>query len=151
MIFFQGETPKNSLLTRLVFVPVLAFPLLLEILKGGNEMQKVTGNKEQKRILQQYMELSGQPTLRVVSKDTGIQLTRVFRLINGSQMRLDEYLVFRKKVQEKIKMECAFQALAQECEDELSLQTLFNLSRELRRALKQSRLKQENIKHLQIA
>ena len=105
----------------------------------------------QDRILKQYMEFWDDPSLRDVSQDTGIQLTRVFRLMNGSPMKLEEYLIFRGKIAEKMKLECAFSALARECEDQLSIKTLLELSQFLKRALKQNKMKNSNIKILRTA
>ncbi len=52
----------------------------------------------QARILFQYRQLFPRQTLRETAKLTGIQLTRVFRLMNGSAMKLEEYESFRKLV-----------------------------------------------------
>jgi hypothetical protein len=46
------------------------------------------------------MEIKGSPSLKIISEDTGIQITRVFRLFNGYEMKLSEYEVFKLKVDE---------------------------------------------------
>jgi len=48
----------------------------------------------QTNILKDYRALFPQDTLREISNRTGIQLTRVFRLLNGSPMKLAEYESF---------------------------------------------------------
>lgn len=48
----------------------------------------------QANILKDYRALYPQDTLREISERTGIQLTRVFRLLNGSPMKLAEYELF---------------------------------------------------------
>ena len=52
----------------------------------------------QKKIVQDYLLIYSNPTLKVISKDTGIQMTRVFRIMNGSRMKLDEYEAFKKSI-----------------------------------------------------
>jgi len=56
----------------------------------------------QKTILNQYLLLNKKPTFKEIASDTGIQVTRVFRLFNGSTMKLSEYQIFNRKVKEKI-------------------------------------------------
>lgn len=52
----------------------------------------------QNRILKEYRSIFPRFTLRETSAQTGIQLTRIFRLFNGSAMRLDEYERFHQVV-----------------------------------------------------
>ena len=47
------------------------------------------------------MLLNQEPTLKKIAADTGIQITRVFRLFNGSTMKLSEYQIFQHRVKEK--------------------------------------------------
>lgn len=53
----------------------------------------------QRKILQDYREVFGQLTFREISSMTGIQQTRVFRLFNGSPMKLCEYETFQEMIQ----------------------------------------------------
>ncbi len=106
---------------------------------------------EQKEILEQYMAVNNNPTLRWVAKDTSIQLSRVFRIMNESPMKLDEYLVFRKKIMEKMKLNQYFSVLAMECENKLSLSSIETLAQFMKRALKQKRIKNSNIKYIKSA
>ena len=107
--------------------------------------------KGQMEIIRQYMELNDNPTMRWIAEDTGIQLTRVFRLINECQMKLEEYFIFRNKVMEKLGMEKGFQSLAIECEDKLSIASISELSQLMKRALKQKRFLNSNVAYFQVA
>lgn len=49
----------------------------------------------QNAVLKKYQELYPDQTLREISKKTGIQQTRVFRILNGHEMRISEYEKFR--------------------------------------------------------
>jgi hypothetical protein len=78
----------------------------------------------QKTILKQYMLLNQEPTLKRIATDTGIQQTRVFRLLNGSLMKLSEYEIFHKKVQEKMGLTNGLESLAQECFKNLKTESI---------------------------
>lgn len=52
----------------------------------------------QSRILKEYRQHYPQHTLREISLQTGIQLTRVFRLMNGSSMKLEEFESFSQAI-----------------------------------------------------
>ncbi len=52
----------------------------------------------QKEILDQYMAKNKKPTLKFISKQTGIQMTRVFRILNGATMSVLEYERFYQLV-----------------------------------------------------
>ena len=54
--------------------------------------------KMQEQILRQYKKLKGSQSLRKMSEDTGIDSTRIFRIVHGSEMRLGEYEIFRAKI-----------------------------------------------------
>ena len=100
--------------------------------------------ESQKTILEQYLCLSDKPTLREISAETGIQMTRVFRLMNGSAMKLEEYEVFSNLVQKKMGLECALPALAQDCLKKLSPEILKELESVMRRKLALWDLKQKS-------
>lgn len=52
----------------------------------------------QTRILEEFRSLYPRNTLRETSLQTGIQLTRVFRIYNGAPMKLAEYERFHELV-----------------------------------------------------
>tara|TARA_R110002049_G_scaffold99946_2_gene243046 strand:- start:258 stop:575 length:318 start_codon:yes stop_codon:yes gene_type:complete len=75
----------------------------------------------QERTLKQYMQLRDQPCLREIAEETGIQQTRVFRILNGAKMRLDEWEIFNKIVDEA---DSDLEKLARDCLKELSIDQL---------------------------
>lgn len=55
----------------------------------------------QTNILKEYRNLFPTETLREISQRSGIQLTRIFRLLNGSSMKLSEYEVFHEIIEKE--------------------------------------------------
>ena len=96
----------------------------------------------QKTILNQYMLLNEKPTLKKISEDTGIQLTRVFRLFNGSTMKLSEYQIFNKRVKEKMGLTDGLEAIAFECSLRLSPESIKDLEVFLKRKIEVWKLTQ---------
>lgn len=86
----------------------------------------------QQRTLRQYMQLRNQPALREISTETGIQQTRVFRLLNGSRMRLDEWEIFNTIVS---KADSDLEKLARDCLNELSIDQLSSLQTMMKQKL----------------
>lgn len=54
----------------------------------------------QREVIEKFYATHGQMTLKQMSTMTGIQLTRVFRILNGYEMKLGEYLTFQKLVED---------------------------------------------------
>lgn len=96
----------------------------------------------QMTILNQYMLLNNKPTLKKISADTGIQLTRIFRLFNGSTMKLSEYQVFNRKVKEKMGLTDGLEAMAFECSLKLSPEAIKDLEVFLKRKIETWKLSQ---------
>lgn len=48
----------------------------------------------QKKVIDDVMATHNRPTLKRLSEMTGIQLTRIFRIMNGAEMKLTEYQAF---------------------------------------------------------
>ena len=96
----------------------------------------------QMTIMNQYMLLNLKPTLKEISEDTGIQLTRVFRFLNGSTMKLSEYQVFNKKVKEKMGLTDSLEEIALECSLKLSPDAIKDLEIFLRRKIETWKLTQ---------
>ncbi|MGZ3787964.1 MAG: hypothetical protein ACXVLQ_05540 [Bacteriovorax sp.] len=96
----------------------------------------------QKIVLEQYMLLNNKPTLKKISDDTGIQLTRVFRLFNGSTMKLSEYQVFQRKVKEKMGLTDSLEAIAFDCSMKLSPAAIKEIEGYLNRKIEIWKLKQ---------
>ena len=52
----------------------------------------------QTETLKRYRKMFKNEPLRVTSQKTGLQLTRVFRIFNGYEMKLSEYLSFQRVI-----------------------------------------------------
>ena len=94
----------------------------------------------QEQLLKRYQNLMNDPTLREIAADTGIQLTRIFRLFNGSEMRLKEYLLFKNRVADLEGIESDLLALVGKLEKGLPSNRLQKLKRSLSRELMYSQL-----------
>lgn len=90
----------------------------------------------QQNILNQYRELYGPQTIREMAAQTGIQVTRVFRLFNGSEMKLREYEIFHRLILLKGVEHGRILELAQEATEKLNGQTLRELEQLFERKLK---------------
>jgi hypothetical protein len=93
----------------------------------------------QNELLDKYMQLNGNPVLRKIVADTGIQLTRIFRLFNGAEMKLGEYLIFQAKVNEYVKGE-SIQNLGEKCDRVLSEEVKKEVIYELNKKIKMQKL-----------
>lgn len=89
----------------------------------------------QKIVLSQYTLLNQNPTLKKISADTGIQITRVFRLFNGSTMKLSEYQIFQQKVREKMGLTEALETIALDCSLKLSPEAIKEIETYLKRKI----------------
>lgn len=56
----------------------------------------------QKEVLTQFNSLYPKITLKEVSQKTGIQVTRIFRIFNGAEMKVSELEAFQKLIYEKL-------------------------------------------------
>lgn len=53
--------------------------------------------EKQNEIIELYFKtIKGKDTYREISEDTGIQITRIFRILNGSKMKICELEIFEK-------------------------------------------------------
>ena len=89
----------------------------------------------QKEVLTQYMQLNQLPTLKYISGDTGIQLTRVFRILHGAEMKLKEFEIFRNKVCHGLGENESLVKVAHDCQESLSPKGIQLLKVELNRLL----------------
>ena len=90
-------------------------------------------NTLQTSIIQNYRKIYPDHTLKEISNLTGIQLTRVFRILNGSEMKLSEYSAFTKITSRPKKR---ISALFDECLQKLSDMKLKEISKEIESLLK---------------
>jgi len=107
----------------------------------------------QKRIIEQYLNLNPNITLRKISSDTGIQMTRVFRILNGSEMKIAEYEIFRKKVTDKLGLCGVLEELAHECSITLSNESIKEIEALMKRKIQIKNLMKQlnNSQHLEQA
>jgi len=100
--------------------------------------------KEQKEILQRFMRLFNQPTLQEISNQTGIQITRVFRIMNFAPMKFSEYLIFKNLIDSKICPGDSFEATLDKSLNELSLDTIGDIKQQIERKLLLKKLLTKN-------
>ena len=75
------------------------------MLQGSTSNQKgVDQMSLQKKIIDRYRILFPKDNLRQISERTGIQLTRVYRLLNGKAMKTHEYEAIENVIRESIKV-----------------------------------------------
>ena len=77
----------------------------------------------QNEILEKFKILFKFPTYREISKATGIQSTRLFRIFNGYEMKLSEYIIIEKIINNK-KNICSLIRTIEECSKELEIEAL---------------------------
>ncbi len=103
---------------------------------------KAANKNTQDNLLKRYLQLRENPTLREISQETGIQLSRVFRLLNGSSMKLSEYEIFTRIVEEKMGLENSLIQMARECFEKLSRDSIVEIEFLLKRKLSLWKMKQ---------
>lgn len=94
----------------------------------------------QEITIKRYLEQFPNQSLREISTNTNIQITRVFRLLNGSPMKLMEYEAFervidQKSFQNKVTTQ-DFISTSKECLQHLSETKLNELIHEMKQSLK---------------
>ncbi|GEM_PF-4715189 len=94
----------------------------------------------QRHTLCEYMSLFERPTIVNLAKDSKIQKTRLFRLINGVDMRLSEYLVLKQRIRALNMVENSLEELAVECEQHLNSYEISELSKQMSRRVRQKKL-----------
>lgn len=82
---------------------------------------------EQDKLLARFKEVFGDPTYKEMSEISGINLTRIFRLNNGFEMKMGEYLKIKKCVDEKIATSSNIKFLFESCLEKLSVKVLKDL------------------------
>lgn len=98
-------------------------------------------SKLQKQVLETFMVEFDKPTLKEISELTGIQVTRVFRIINGYSMKVDEYEILQGLIFSKKGNATDFMSLAWDCYLDLSDKELSKLGEDLYRSLKWKMIK----------
>jgi len=98
----------------------------------------------QKKVTDCYLKLNNYPTLRFISQDTGMQLTRAFRILNGAPMRVSEYEILKEKIIERMSSEGISYFFLEESWMDLSTNELREIDYLLQKKLKIKKIK-ENI------
>lgn len=87
--------------------------------------------KLQDHILKRYRKNFPEHTLKEISETTGLQITRVFRIFNGSEMKVSEFEAFQNALEEKSYNSLHFITTAKKCLQLLSEETLQTLNNEM--------------------
>ena len=88
----------------------------------------------QKTVLQQFQEAHPKAKLKEISEKTGIQITRVFRILNGAEMKVTEWEKFKKASQSQTNID-SFTETAKKCSLKLSPQRRKHLQAYMEQAL----------------
>jgi hypothetical protein len=97
----------------------------------------------QKKVTDFYLKLNNYPTLRFISQDTGVQLTRAFRLLNGACMKVSEYEIFESRIRDKMSVEGLTDLVLRDSWKDLSFEELREVENLLRKKIKIRKLKGE--------
>jgi hypothetical protein len=93
----------------------------------------------QSEIISQYKVKYPKHTLKEISKATGIQNTRVFRIMNGSEMKLSEYESLKECINKKRNLS-KFESLVNDCKSTLTDLKMKNLCYELESLIKMQKM-----------
>lgn len=117
-------------------------------------MPNVISNKEfemntlEKEVIRRYRQVFPKDTLKAISEKTGIQITRVFRIMNGKPMKVRELEIFERI----LKTECKetkklteIERLTKLAVSYLSVKDLDQIVQYLERKIKNAELKQPSI------
>ncbi len=97
----------------------------------------------QKLVTNRYMSLNNHPTLKSIARDTGVQITRTFRILNGASMKLSEYEIFNQKIREKMDCLGKLESLMEQCSLQLSPFEIDELNAQLDKKLKLKKFREE--------
>lgn len=79
---------------------------------------------EQTKLLTRFKEIYKNPTYKEMSDISNINLTRIFRLNNGFEMKMSEYLKIKKCIDDKIAQSSNVQFVFNQCIENLSVNVL---------------------------
>lgn len=94
----------------------------------------------QKELIESYLKKTSYPGLKEIAAQTGLNISRVFRILNGAKLKLDEYLIFKNLVDDKIsdKSEEEFVALLKRLTQKEAKDEIFNF---IERSIRKENLK----------
>lgn len=105
--------------------------------------------KEQLDLLKKVRQHYNNPTYKEIASLSGIQLTRIFRLYNGFEMKLSEYLKLSSLIEETNKTHASLDETIDQCKSELSIKELNSLEEIVSRKLEIKRIvMNQNIREL---
>ncbi|MBT3235562.1 MAG: hypothetical protein HN353_06405 [Bdellovibrionales bacterium] len=94
----------------------------------------------QQSLLKRYHSLFGDKTYRQIAHDSGIQLSRVYRIFNGSEMKIGEYQSLLEQMNGKSRDQVRVISLTLQCMTQLSQKGQVELERLLQRRVYLSQL-----------
>lgn len=97
----------------------------------------------QEALVKRYKEIYPKDTFQKISEKTGIQITRVFRIFNGSEMKLKEYQSLEVLINSNLDSN-DFIHSAKECINNLSIERINYLLNQMRHSLKLNEYKVKN-------
>lgn len=84
---------------------------------------------EQAKLLTRFKEVYKNPTYKEMADISNINLTRIFRLNNGFEMKMSEYLKIKKCIDDKIAQTSNVQFIFNQCLENLSIKVLSELEK----------------------
>ena len=97
----------------------------------------------QKETIQEFLELYDRPTLSQIFDMTGIQKTRFFRITNGMEMRLAEYVILKSLIDQKKVKHGKLRNLIELCLQEMNPAEIDKIEQSLEKSLRIALLKNE--------
>lgn len=94
----------------------------------------------QDKLIDTYMGLLSKNTIREMAIDSGIQKTRLFRIMNGQEMKLSEYITLKNRISSLFGKISPVEELAKECEKELSVNSISEISNYMQRRIRLAKL-----------
>lgn len=98
----------------------------------------------QKQVISEFLELYQKPTLNQIFKMTGIQKTRFFRITNGMEMRLAEYIIIKELIEKKKEKHGKLRNLIELCLEEMNPREISKIEMSLEKMLRAASFKNEN-------
>lgn len=98
----------------------------------------------EKEIIRRYRQVYPKDTLKMISEKTGIQITRVFRIMNGKPMKVKELEVFERVInqsQTSNKHLTEFERLTKMALSILSVRDLNHIAQIMERKIQNAHLK----------
>jgi len=95
-------------------------------------------------LIERYFSLSHYPTLRGAAQETGIQVSRIFRIMKRGNLKVEEWKIFARLACQKLGLEDDLLSLAEDCLAQLQKEDLEDLIHYMQRALRYRKIFQDN-------